>query len=44
MNGDDAEIRNQRKNELPLIRPTMPPARPKKKRDDEVGHGAGVAA
>src|SRR5919197_4232698 len=30
MNGGIAEIRNQRKNELPLIFPITPPARPKK--------------
>src|SRR6266542_1026521 len=30
-NGGMAAIRNQRKNELPLILPTTPPARPKKK-------------
>ena len=29
MNGTIAAIRNQRKNELPLILPTMPPASPK---------------
>ena len=28
--GTTAEIRNQRRNELPLSRPTTPPARPKK--------------
>src|SRR5437764_13339257 len=27
--GTSPEIKNQRKNELPLIRPTMPPAKPK---------------
>src|SRR3954469_9332359 len=31
MNGGIAEIRNHSRNELPLIRPTMPPARPKQK-------------
>src|SRR5438270_13054587 len=30
MNGTRPEIRNQTKNELPLIRPMVPPARPKK--------------
>src|SRR3981081_8816 len=29
MNGRTPEIRNQRKNELPLSRPTMPPAKAK---------------
>ena len=29
--GTLAEIRNQRTNELPLMRPTMPPARPKQR-------------
>jgi hypothetical protein len=31
MKGGMAEIRNQRKNELPLIFPMTPPASPKKK-------------
>src|SRR4249920_2552831 len=31
MKGGMAEIRNQRKNELPLILPMTPPASPKKK-------------
>src|ERR1700687_5149325 len=30
MNGINPETRNHTKNELPLIRPTMPPASPKK--------------
>ena len=32
MNGTQNETRNHMKNELPFIRPTMPPARPKKNR------------
>jgi hypothetical protein len=32
MNGMQNETRNQMKNELPFIRPTMPPATPKHSR------------
>jgi hypothetical protein len=31
MTGSANEIRNQTKNDDPLLRPTMPPARPKEK-------------
>src|ERR1700759_539948 len=44
MNGMHAEIRNHRTNELPLTRPTTPPARPKKNRTTTRPMSPGLAS
>src|SRR6476619_5895198 len=44
MNGTQAEIRNQSTNELPLTRPTIPPARPKNNRTTTRPMSLGLAS